>query len=128
MVMNMICLWCLAIAKSICFFSRPVMGKLSERSWAAEDTGILSKELQASFVKKLTQPSATSSSGVKSPIRPWKDDAPLTSIIRILCDVYLFFKAYIHQWSVMVLTGVVAILACALRGNFVSYKLLRSML
>lgn len=84
------------------------------------DHAIPTKELLASFENELTQPSETwakRQSSISTSREHWKAESSLISSIRILCDIYLFFKAYIHQLSILLLTGVVAILACALRGS-----------
>ncbi len=88
------------------------------------DIGIPRKELQASFERELTQPgSQGKSSFIPTIHRTWKDAAPLASSIGVVYDVYLFFKAYIHQLSILLLTGVVAVLACALRGKCCNYDI-----
>ena len=88
---------------------------MDEESWHVRDSGIPSKELQASFEKEFTQPSGVSiGSEAKPPIRFWKDDVSLIQMVRDMC---LFFKAYVNHLSLVLLTGVVAVLACALRGN-----------
>ena len=83
------------------------------------DFAIPAKELLASYKKELTQPSEAWSKGqsiIPTSYGPWKADSPLSSSIRVLCDIYLFFSTYIHHLCVLLLTGMVAVLACALRG------------
>lgn len=82
------------------------------------DIAILKSELDASYQNELTQPAFLQQRAqVQGRQRPTCAECSLVSFVKTISTSYLFVKAYLHQLGVVVLTGLVAMLACALRGK-----------
>lgn len=83
------------------------------------DEAILKSELEVSYQNELTQPTFLqhkTPSDVKEFERTLKSEYTTESLVRTVSVTYLFLKAYLHQLGIVLLTGVIAVLACALRG------------
>ena len=96
------------------------------------DGGITERELQASYEGDLTQPSCLHPREGISCIARVQDTSkslktetlasrPGTQVLRNIRDAYLFFRIYLKQLSVVLLTLLVAALGCALRGKQIAW-------
>ena len=94
-----------------------------------EDTAISKAELEASFKNELTQPSRhhlhqqeqlqqeLRTGGREERASVKSLEAFPASLFRTISVAYLFLRGYLQQLLVLLLTGVVAVLACSLRGE-----------